>query len=170
MFRLNAGVYRILGDNIDHLFIGILIQFMTFNGLCFIFDDAQILTDSNRSILVVTGNHDRLNAGAAALLDRIVDFRTARVDHSYETDEDQIVFEVFRFDGSRHLVILLISGAKNTQSLGSKFFILSDDFLFELLSHRDLALIGEIHRTLIQHDIQSTLGELDITFFIRMNG
>ena len=96
MFRLYAGVYGVLFDLLCKFFVAHVIQHGTRNRLVCTLDDAKFHSDRCRCIFVVTGDHDRSDAGLTALLDRIFYFRSYRVDHTGKSQVDQILLQYFR--------------------------------------------------------------------------
>ena len=91
VFGLHAGIDRILQDFLEKFLIGELVELCALDGLRDVGNDAQILADGNGGILVVAGDHDRPDARLAALLDRVVHFRAAGVDHAEAADKDHIL-------------------------------------------------------------------------------
>ena len=91
MLGLNTGVHAVFLHSLVHLFVGDLVQLSAGDRLRSILDDAQLFGDGNSGVFVVTGDHDRTDAGRATFLDGGFYFGTDRVDHAGQTQKDQIL-------------------------------------------------------------------------------
>ncbi len=79
--------------------VGQAIQFRARQGHHLAGDEVQFFGDSQRSVLVIAGDHNRLDAGVPGQGHGVFDLRPGRIDHADETDESQASF--YRFGSWR---------------------------------------------------------------------
>ena len=160
VLRLYSCVYRISFDLLVKLFIGHVIECCTENCIVGTFNDAEIFADSNSCIELIAGDHDRSDACLKTLGYRVLDLRSYRVDHSDETDEDQVVLKSLARETLRSLMMSSDCEGKNSQSLARHFGIGSLDSACELVCHRLDAIACEHICAVSQDYVWRALGEL----------
>ena len=108
MLRLNTGINGILRNFLFKLLVAELIKLCTHDSLRSVCDNAKLLTDSNRRILMVARNHNRTDTCLTALVDSSLNLGTNRINHACKTDKDKVVFKSFGSEIRRSGVIFFI--------------------------------------------------------------
>ena len=163
MLGLYSCINRIFFNDIEHFFVGIFIKCRAFDGLIVASDDPEIFPDSNCSIFMIAGDHDRSYTCLAAFFDSFIYFRTAGVDHSCQSDKDHIMLKILRFAGIRHTVVFSVGSAKDSERSVCEALIGLVDLIELCLIHRfDGPVVCQISRAEFSHYIQSAFSILDI--------
>ena len=123
MFRLNPCIHTELCNPAVQFFVAHFIQLRTCDGLRLILDNSELFCNRNRRIAVVARNHNGADSGALTFLDRSLYLRTDRIDHSGQTDENQIVFRGLGGRLFRQCIILTHRGAQDAEGFVRHFFV-----------------------------------------------
>ena len=95
VLRLDTGIDAVSGDGLGQVFVRQAIELTAGNSLIGAFQNIQLLGDGYGGVLMVTGNHNRRNAGGLTFDNRVLDLGANRVNHAGQTDENQVIFERF---------------------------------------------------------------------------
>jgi hypothetical protein len=166
MLRRDAGINRDLVHLAFKLLLAEPVQFLPRKGERVLFEEAQLPGDGHRGVLVVARNHDRLDAGGHALLDRLPDFLARRIDHRDQADEGQVLFDRVGIELADLPVQGPVRYAEDSHRLIRQFVVGFHDLLFVFgrqrpngFLHLDVRAIGQQHigRALDERDATAAL-------------
>ena len=153
MFRRHTRINRVLFENFLELFIRKLIKLSSSKDMIFRIiwiNDTETLSDCFRCILVITCNHNWTDSRFFSDTNSFCCFRTFWVNHPYQTRENQIRFNNFRFQ-SRNFTRCLISHHQDTESLfGQVFISCKDSFLVFIRDRTNLTIDFNLSHTFEQ--------------------
>ena len=171
MLRLHAGVYGKLLNPAAKFFIIHLVQLGACDGLVRAGDNAKLHTDGHCRILVVSGNHNRPDAGLTTFYDGRLDLRTDRIDHAGKSDVGQILLQEFRLRIGGNRIPVPLCAAEHAQGLVCHGLVGSQDGGLHLLCHGDtLSALNRVG-TALEHLVGRSLCILyDVSVRSLMNG
>ncbi len=133
VLRRDAGVHGDLVYLLFELLLAELVQLLAGQGQRVLLEEAQLSGNRGGGILVVARDHNRLDAGRDALLDRLLDLLPRRIDHRNQADEGQVPFDGGRVEPARYAIQLAVRYAQDSHGLSGQVVIGGRD-LFSVLS------------------------------------
>ncbi len=121
--------------------------------------DADLAGNRRRGRRVVAGHHDGAQASFARFLNGGLHFRTGRINHALQAQENQIAFDFSRIRLIRDSLQGAIGHAQDAQRLRSHSGVGSQNLLAFFLRQGHDALIAQNPGAVIEHHIRRTLDD-----------
>ena len=171
MLRLHTGIYgKLLNPAVEFL-VTDLVKLCSRDRLFRTGDNAKLHTDGYCRILVVTGNHNRPDAGLAAFYNRVLYLRAYRVDHTGKSHIGQILLQEFRLCICRDSIPVSLRAAEYAESLISHSLVGGQNRSTHFFCHRHPLSALHCIGTALQHLIRRSLCILnDPSVLCLMNG
>ena len=115
MFGLHAGINAVLLHRTFKIFIADLRKLGASNRLALIFQNAQLLCNSNCGILVISRDHHCADARLLAFFNRVHHFRANGVYHPGQAKKCHALLELRRFKALRALIMPAYCRPQHTQ-------------------------------------------------------
>ena len=162
MLRLYPCIYRVGSYLIKKLLIAHIVESRSENGVVCTLYDSEFLTDSDSCIDLVACYHDRPDTRLAALSHGGLYLRSDRIDHSQQSNKDEVVLKSLIRIVIWSFVINACCKREDSQSLACHSGVVSLYVCGELVCQRLNSVISKDMSAVSEHYIRSSLSELHV--------
>ena len=162
MLRLHPRVYGVGGDFSQKLLVGHVVEGGAEYGVVRAVYHAEVLTDGDCRVELISRDHDRSDSGLAALGHSGLNLRTNRVYHAYESDEYEVLLKIGIGVVARLFIINSHGKRQHSQSFSCHTSVVSLNISGELIRDRNHAVVSQYARAVAEHYVRRTLCELHV--------